>query len=129
MPLMEQILPTNIGWNAQAKTVNSSDLAFRLGQASLHTSLTLWHRLPMLAVTGKARDVPELNRMVSEKAAAMVDGAFAAQKEMLRLAGKAMTGALSFQDVADMPASVASAGLRPAFRTVKANSRRLSRRS
>jgi hypothetical protein len=58
------------------KSVNSFDLAFRLGQASLHTNLTLWHRLPMLAVTGKARDVPELNRMVSEKIAAMVDGTF-----------------------------------------------------
>jgi len=110
------------------KSVNSFDLAVRLGQASLYTSLTLWYRLPMLAATGKARNVPELNRMVSEKTAAMVDGAFAVQREMLQLTGKAITGALSFQDVADMPANIASAGLRPALRTVKANSRRLSRR-
>ena len=66
--------------------------------------------------------------MVTEKTAAMVEGAFAAQMEIVKLAGAAMTGSLKVQDIPHMPAAIAAAGLRSAFRTVKANSRRLSRR-
>ena len=47
--------------------------------------------------------------------------------EIVKLAGAAMTGSLRVQDIPHMPATVAGAGLRSAFRTVKANSRRLSR--
>jgi hypothetical protein len=66
--------------------------------------------------------------MVAEKTAAMVEGAFAAQMEIVKLTGAAMTGSLRVQDIPHIPAAVASAGLRSAFRTVRANSRRLSRR-
>jgi hypothetical protein len=66
--------------------------------------------------------------MVVEKTMAFADGAFAAQMELVRFTSAAMTGPLNIQDRADIPAAVAGAALRSAFRTVKANSRRLSRR-
>jgi hypothetical protein len=117
---------------SRRKSAHSVALAASLGGAGLDTAVTLWHRLPMLASAYGAQsewsDTPELNRMVTEKTAAMVEGAFAAQMEIVKLAGAAMTGSLKVQDIQHMPAAIAAAGLRSAFRTVKANSRRLSRR-
>ena len=66
--------------------------------------------------------------MVAEKTIAMLEGALAAQIELVRLSGAVMSGRLKARDVPDIPAAIAGAGLRSAFRTVKANSRRLSRR-
>lgn len=87
----------------------------------------------MLAAPRDARNASphdaEIGRMVAEKTAATVEGFFAAQKAMTRLAGAAMTGKVDFTAIPEAFATVAVAGLRPAFRTVKANSRRLSRRS
>jgi hypothetical protein len=108
------------------KSVSPFNLATSLGLAGFHTGITLWHRLPMLAAASSHG--PELNRMVSEKTAAVMQGTFAAQLEFFELSTKAMTGSLGVQDIAHMSAAIAGAGLRPAFRTVKANSRRLSRR-
>ena len=117
---------------SRRKSTNSFALAASLGHAELHTGLTLWHRLPIVAAAYAAKtkrtDVPELNRMVAEKTAAMVQGAFAAQMEIVKLTGAAMTGSLKVDDIPHTPAAVVAAGLRSAFRTVKANSRRLSRR-
>jgi hypothetical protein len=111
---------------------NALNLAAGLGFAGMHSAITLWYRLPMLAAgyaaSGKPHHAPELERMVSEKTSAMVEGAFNAQREMLRLTGAAMTGRLDFSEMPDAAVAIASAGLRPALRTVKANSRRLSRR-
>jgi hypothetical protein len=105
----------------------SSQLATEFGLAGMHTFMTLWYRLPMFAApNGKSH--PEFGRMVSEKTAAMVEGAWDAQAEALRIAGAAATGRLAFSDLAGAPAHIAAAGLRPAFRTVKANSKRLHRR-
>ncbi|MGH6788087.1 MAG: hypothetical protein ACRECC_00210 [Pseudolabrys sp.] len=111
---------------------NGFELAAGLGLAGLRSAITLWHRWPMMAAAGTpraARHAPEYNRMISEKAAAATEGAFAAQREMMRLGGAAMTGRLDLTALWNAPAAIAAAGLRPAFRTVKANSRRLSRRS
>lgn len=114
------------------KQSSTNALAVGLGLAGLHTAITLWHRLPMLAVPRDARNTSphdaEIDRMVAEKTAATVDGFFAAQKAMIRLGGAAMRGQVDFTAIPEAFASVAVAGLRPAFRTVKANSRRLSRR-
>lgn len=66
--------------------------------------------------------------MMREKASAAIKGAFDAQKEAIRLAGAGMTGRLAFAAMPAAMGALAFAGLRPAFRTVKANSRRLSRR-
>src|SRR4051812_34695975 len=101
---------------SRRRSANSLALAASLGHAGLHTAITLWHRLPMVAAAYGAQtkwsDTPELNRMVAEKAAAMVEGAFAAQVEIVKLAGAAMTGSLKVQDIPHMPAAIAAAGLR-----------------
>jgi hypothetical protein len=102
----------------------TSLFATEVGLAGMHTFMTLWYRLPMFA-SGAAP--AELGRMVSEKAAAAFEGAWDAQAEMLRIAGEAATGKLQFADLAGAPADIAAAGLRPAFRRVKANSKRLHR--
>ena len=111
----------------------SLGLAADFGFAAIHTSLTLWHRLPMLVAAltlqGKKQHETEIYRMANEKTAALVDGLFGAQREMVRLSVATITGRLDFEDMPHVSASVAAAGLRPAFRTVAANSRRLSRRS
>jgi hypothetical protein len=69
---------------------NTFDLAAGLGLASLHTGITLFYRLPMLAASfsasGKERHARELNRMVGEKASTMFDGVLDANKEFLRIA-------------------------------------------
>src|SRR6185312_8660640 len=107
------------------------DIAASLTLAGMHTGITLWHRWPMLARSpqGTSKHAKELDRMVREKAVAAVEGAINAQKEAVRLAGAAMTGRLAFAAMPAAMATLAFAGWRPAFRTVKANSRRLSRRS
>ena len=74
---------------------NGFDLAAGLGLASLHTGITLFYRLPMLAASfsasGKERHARELNRMVGEKTSAMFDGILDANKEFLRLAAERAT--------------------------------------
>ena len=116
---------------ARQRKRTSIQLAAEFGLAGLHTGVTLWYRLPMfaacLASSGKTQ--PEMGRMISEKAAAMIEGAFDAQIETMRIAGAAATGRLPFADLAGAAANIAAAGLRPAFRRVKANSRRLQRQS
>ena len=108
----------------------STRLAAELNIAGLHAFMTLWYRLPMFASSfawsGKSQ--PEFSRMISEKAGAAMEGAWDAQVEALRIAGEAATGQLAFADLAGLPAHVAAAGLRPAFRRVRANSKRLHRR-
>lgn len=105
---------------------NSTQFAAELGLAGMHTFMTLWYRLPILAAPGKPG--AEVGRMVGEKAAALIEGVWDAQLEALHIAGKAATGQLHPTELAVLPAQIAAAGLRPAFRRVKANSRRLHRR-
>jgi hypothetical protein len=106
----------------------ASDLATALGLAGMNAAITLWYRWPMLysglEQTGHAQ---ERGRMLHEKTNAMIEGTFAAQGALLDFVGAAMTGRLSMQSMMDAPTSIMTAGLRPAFRTVKANARRLSR--
>jgi hypothetical protein len=115
------------------KRSSTNELALGLGFAGIHAAITLWHRWPMLAAPRDARHASphdaEIGRMVAEKTTAAVDGFFAAQKAIIRLGGAAMTGRVDVTAIPEAFASIAVAGLRPAFRTVKANSRRLSRRS
>lgn len=115
------------------KQSSTNELALGLGLAGLHAAITLWHRLPMLAAPRDARNASphdaEIGRMVAEKTAATVDGFFAAQQATMRLSSAVMTGRVDFAAIPEAFAFVAVAALRPAFRTVEANSRRLSRRS
>ena len=111
----------------------SFDLAFGFGMAGIHAGFTLWHRLPMLAAActpqGKTRHENELSLMVSEKTSAFLDGVLDVQREIVRLSVEVITGRLAFEDMPHVAASVGLAGMRPAFATVKANSRRLNNRS
>ncbi len=66
--------------------------------------------------------------MVSEKLSAYSEGLFAAHRLAIQLMVEATTGRMPFSDYPNAGAEIATAGLRPALRTVKANARRLSRR-
>lgn len=108
---------------------NALTLATKLSVAGLHTGITLWHRLPMLTApwVGHGKRQTELNVMVHEEIAALIDGALNAQTEAFRSFMAAATGRLDFVEMPYTPVAIVEASFRPAFRTVKANSRRLSR--
>src|ERR1700754_2339638 len=100
-------------------------LAVDLGAAMIDTSITLWWRWPILMAAGlPSRDTAELNRMVSEKAAAAAAGMVAAQAEAMQIAARSLTG----KKTPHASTAVASAALKPALRTVKANAKRLRKR-
>jgi hypothetical protein len=69
----------------------------------------------------------EATRMVDEKTAAFVEGCIAANMEAIRTFSAAALG--QFAPLLIAPMTIASAGLRPAYRTVNANARRLNRRA
>jgi hypothetical protein len=102
-------------------------LAAESSAAAASTAMTLWHRLPMFGMTSTAENRAEMTRMVDEKSAAFVDGCIAANMEMLRVFSAAAMG--QFAPLLNAPVTLANAGLRPAFRTVNANARRLNRRA
>ena len=110
---------------------NGFDLAAGLGLASLHTAITLFYRLPMLAASfsasGKERHARELNRMVGEKTGASIDGVFDATEEDFAACRQCILRPFDVAAMTQNTASIVDAALRPAFRRVKANSRRLSK--
>jgi hypothetical protein len=65
--------------------------------------------------------------MVDEKSAAFIEGCVAANIEAVRMFSAAAMG--EFASLASAPITIASASLKPAFRTVNANSKRLNRRA
>lgn len=99
------------------------NLPVEAGLAGFHAGITLWHRLPMLAFA--RGNGGELNRMIAEKAAAFTEGSFEAQREVAAITRAALTGKLDPVDAAN---SIAAAALKPSFRAVKANARRLSKK-
>ena len=106
----------------------AADSAF----AGADTALTLWFRLPLFGFTSlmpMAKRQAEAARMIDEKAAALVEGAMLANMEVIRLAGGLLSGRISPHELSTAPLSIAAAGLRPAFRQVRANARRLGRDS
>lgn len=109
------------------KRRSALDIFTSFGLAGFHTGVTLWYRLPMLTAAPSPEQRAEIDRMINEKAAALIEGAFDAQVEAMRLAAAAATGRLLPADFAAAPATIAAAGLRPAFRRVRSNSRRLRR--
>ena len=113
-----------------SKKHSAAGLAAEWGMAGFHAGVTLWYRLPIMAAAFAAASKPdnEMTRMVSEKVAAVIEGALDAQVETMKLAAAAATGRLKLDEFASAPVSIAAAGLRPAFRRVRANSRRLHKR-
>ena len=80
-----------------------------------------------LGASGKERHARELNRMVAEKASATVEGVLDANREFLRIGADTLLRPFDYAAMTQNSASIADAALRPAFRRVKANSRRLSK--
>jgi hypothetical protein len=99
--------------------------------AGVATAMTLWHRLPMMvlhALMPTAESRREQDRFIPEKTTAMFEGALQANAEAARLMGAAALGRLSASELAEAPFAIAAAGMQPAFRTVRGNAKRLSRR-
>src|SRR6185295_6808048 len=98
--------------------------------AAASTAMTLWHRLPMLGIASTASAAQrqaETARMVDEKTAAFIEGSIDASMEAYRAFGAAMMG--QFAPLMNAPLAIANAGLKPAFRRVNANAKRLNRRA
>ena len=109
-----------------------TDFAVDSAFAGASTMMTLAFRLPMFGWTSLvplAERQAEVARMFDEKAAAMVEGAIMANVEMMRLAGVAATGRMRADEFGAAATGIAAAGLRPAYRTVRANARRLHRQA
>jgi hypothetical protein len=114
-------------------TRRSSPFHFAIDSAfaGIHTAVTLWHRLPMLAfasLSPSAKTRKEATRMISEKAAALVEGSVAAGAEVMKAATRAATGRLSSKEAGAAAVAVTAAAMKPAFRRVRGNAHRLSRR-
>jgi len=136
---------TNFGWRNLSQAFGSAqiarfimrrsrnsvfDLAMDGAIAATAMSMTLWHRLPMFGIAslaGAAEGQAEATRMVDEKAAALIEGCVAANIEAIRMFSAAAMGQVA--PLANAPLTIASAGLKPAFRTVNANAKRLNRRA
>lgn len=106
------------------------DLAMDSAVAATSTAMTLWHRLPLFGFASMmttAERQAEGARMVDEKAAALVEGALDAGMEAMRAWSAATMG--NFEQVFNAPFAITHAGLRPAFRTVNANAKRLNRKA
>lgn len=103
------------------------DLVMNSSEAATSTAMTLWHRLPMFGMAASVEQQAEMARMVDEKSAALIEGCIAANLEVLRVLSAAAMG--KFEPLLNSPVTLASAGLRPAFKTVNANARRLNRKA
>ncbi len=90
--------------------------------ANMQMGAVLWRRLSS-PVSGT-----EKSRMITEKIAAASSGVFAAQKAALRMSRDITLGKMSRERSANAPAELAAAAVKPALKTLKANSRRLSKR-
>jgi hypothetical protein len=113
-----------------AKRVNAHDFAAAGAVAAASTAMTLWHRLPMLgfaSAASAAHRQAEVARMVDEKTAAFIEGGIAASMETCRAFTAAMMG--QFAPLMNVPLAVTNAALRPAFRRVNANAKRLNGRA
>lgn len=107
-----------------------SDLGTDSMVAATSAAMTLWHRLPMFGLASlatAAQRQSEATRMVDEKAAAFIEGCVAANMEAVRMFSAAAMG--EFAPLWNAPMAITSAGLRPAFRAVNANAKRLNRRA
>ena len=106
------------------------ELAMDSEAAATSTAMTLWHRLPMFGFASTmttAERQAEGARMVDEKAAALIEGSLDAGMEAVRAWSAAAMG--NFAPLLNAPLAIASAGMRPAFRTVNANAKRLNLRA
>jgi hypothetical protein len=112
------------------KRHSAFDFAADSMAASTSAAMTLWHRLPMFGIASLATAAErqaEATRMVDEKTAAFIEGCVGASMEAYRAFSTAAMG--EFGALMNAPIAIANAGLKPAFRRVNANAKRLSRRA
>ena len=99
--------------------------------ANADAAVTLFFRLPMFGFASLiplAQRQAEAARMVDEKAAAFVEGALLANMEAVRVASGLLTGRMQPHEIGSASVAIAAAGMRPAFRRVRDNARRLAKR-
>lgn len=105
-----------------------------LAEIGLHAPLVIAQRMSRMMLPDVLRtsaDRAEDNRMVAEKTTAAFDGIAAMQTEMASQMMTAWWG-MAFGKMPNMKRAaddIASAGLKPARSTVKANAKRLSKRA
>lgn len=97
-------------------------LAGDLVVANMQIGVVLWYRL------GTPSSEAERSRMVVEKITAAWSGAFEAQKTALRLARDVTLGKMSIGRAAVSPVELATTASKPALKTLKANTSRLTKR-
>lgn len=100
--------------------------------AGAAAAMTLWYRLPMMAlhaIAPNAKSQREQDRFIPEKMAAVFEGTLEANAAAVRLIGSAAMGRLTADELAEAPFAIAAAGMQPAFRTVHANAKRLGQRT
>ena len=101
------------------------------GEAAANSAVTIWARWPILAgavVAPSAEGMAEWNRAYAEKAAAAVDGFFAASAAWQSLMIRSALRPPSPLALASDLLRVSSKAGQSARRRVKANARRLARR-
>lgn len=91
--------------------------------ANMQMSAVLWHRL------ASPQSGAEKARMINEKIAAASSGVFEAQKAALRLSRDVTFGKVSPERAAHAVAELGAAASKPGLKTVKANAKRLGKRS
>lgn len=91
--------------------------------ANMQAGAVLWHRL------SSPQGGAEKARMINEKVAAASSGAFEAQKAALRLSRDVSLGKVSPERAASAAAEIGAAASKPALKTMKANAKRLGKRS
>jgi hypothetical protein len=91
--------------------------------ANMQIGAVLWHRL------SSPQSGAEKSRMVAEKIAAASSGVFEAQKAALRLSRDMTLGKVSRSRAANAAAELGAAASKPGMKTLKANAKRLGKRS
>jgi hypothetical protein len=105
------------------QTFNPWVFAGDLLVANMQAGAVLWHRL------ARPQGGAEKARMINEKIAAASSGVFEAQKAMLRLSRDVALRRMPAARAACAAAEVGAAAAKPALKTVKANAKRLRKRS
>jgi hypothetical protein len=110
----------------------NTDLAFTWALSSAYAASTMWHRLSLMGAVAMMSDADrqvEATRMVGEKLAAGVEGGLNAGVQAMHIMADIARGKLGPAEFLNAPSAIMNAGLQPALRRARANSRRLNRRS